>query len=115
MLRRTKKEVLRDLPDKIETIRYATMGEDQRKIYEAQLLKTRMALETKTKFMVLSDLTRLRQLCVHPKMFVEDYEGDSCKVDLVMELLDDLIPNGHKVLMFSQFTSIFSLIEKKLN
>ncbi len=115
VLRRTKKEVLKDLPDKIETIRYATMGEDQRKIYEAQLLKTRMALETKTKFMVLSDLTRLRQLCVHPKMFVEDYEGDSCKVDLVMELLDDLIPNGHKVLMFSQFTSIFSLIEKKLN
>ena len=115
VLRRTKKEVLRDLPDKIETIRYATMGDDQRKVYEAQLLKTRMALETKSKFMVLSDLTRLRQLCVHPKMFVDEYEGDSCKVDLVMELLDELIPNGHKVLMFSQFTSIFSLIEKKLN
>lgn len=115
VLRRTKKEVLKDLPEKIETIRYASMGEEQRKVYEAQLLKTRMSLEGKTKLMILSDLTRLRQLCVHPKMFVEEYEGESCKIDLVLELLDDLIPNGHKVLIFSQFTSVFSYLEYKLN
>ena len=74
-----------------------------------------MSLEGKTKLMILSDLTRLRQLCVHPKMFVEEYEGESCKIDLVLELLDDLIPNGHKVLIFSQFTSVFSYLEHKLN
>ena len=114
VLRRTKKEVLRDLPDKIEINRFATMGEDQRKVYEAQLLKTRMEMESKSSFLLLSELTRLRQLCVHPKMVYEDYNGESCKINLLMELLEDLIPNGHKVLVFSQFTSIFDVIENEL-
>jgi len=65
--------------------------------------------------LLLSELTRLRQLCVHPKMFYEDYKGESCKINLVMELLEDLIPNGHKVLIFSQFTSVFSILESELS
>jgi len=115
VLRRTKKEVLKDLPDKIETIRFATMSEEQRKVYEAQLLKTRLEMQSKSSFLLLSELTRLRQLCVHPKMFYEDYKGESCKINLVMELLEDLIPNGHKVLIFSQFTSVFSILESELS
>jgi len=115
ILRRTKKEVLKDLPDKIETIRYAQMGESQRKVYEAQLLKTRNLIEKeKNKIEILSALTRLRQICVNPKLFLDDYEGESAKINLLMELLEELISNKHKVLIFSQFTTIFDSLSEKL-
>lgn len=116
ILRRTKKEVLKDLPDKIETIRYAQMGEQQRKVYEAQLLRTRNLIEKeKNKIEILSALTRLRQICVHPQMFLDDYMGESTKVDLLLELLDELISNNHKVLVFSQFTTVFDTLSQKLS
>ena len=115
ILRRTKKEVLKDLPEKIETVRYAQMGDEQRKVYEAQLLKTRYLIEKeKNKIEILSALTRLRQICVNPGMFIEDYKGESAKINLLMELLVELIENKHKVLIFSQFTTVFDTIGKKL-
>ena len=80
------------------------MGTSQQKIYEAQLLKTRTMLEGKTsKIEILAAMMRLRQICVHPKMFLEDYNGDSCKVDLALDLIEDLVDNNHKILVFSQF------------
>lgn len=116
ILRRTKKEVLRDLPDKIESVRYAQMGEQQRKVYEAQLLRTRNLIEKeKNKIEILSALTRLRQICVHPQMFLEDYSGESTKIDLLLDLLEELIANNHKVLIFSQFTSVFDTLSERLN
>jgi SNF2 family DNA or RNA helicase len=116
ILRRTKKEVLKDLPDKIETIRYAQMGDQQRKVYEAQLLRTRNLIEKeKNKIEILSALTRLRQICVHPQMFLDEYIGESTKVDLLLELLDELISNNHKVLVFSQFTTVFDTLSQKLS
>lgn len=115
ILRRTKKEVLKDLPDKIEMVRYTTMEDEQLKLYEAQLLKTRQMLEEKTgKIEILSALTRMRQICVHPKMFVEEFKGESAKINLLMELLEELIENNHKVLIFSQFTTVFDYIGEKL-
>ncbi len=115
ILRRTKKEVLDDLPDKLETVRYAQMGTSQQKIYEAQLLKTRTMLEGKTsKIEILAAMMRLRQICVHPKMFLEDYNGDSCKVDLALDLIEDLVDNNHKILVFSQFTSLFDIMAERL-
>lgn len=115
ILRRTKKEVLKDLPDKIEMVRYTTMEDEQLKLYEAQLLKTRKMLEDKTsKIEILSALTRMRQICVHPKMFVDEFNGESAKINLLMELLDELIENDHKVLIFSQFTTVFDYIGEKL-
>lgn len=115
VLRRTKKEVLKDLPEKVETIQIATMEKDQRKLYDAQLLRTREILlsPTTNKIQVLSCLTRLRQLCVDPRLFIDDYNGSSAKIDLVMELLNDYISTGHKVIIFSQFTSSFELLEKR--
>ena len=87
------KEVLKDLPDKIETIRYAQMGDEQRKVYEAQLLKTRYLIEKeKNKIEILSALTRLRQICVNPNMFLDSYSGDSAKINLLLELLDGKQP-----------------------
>ena len=115
ILRRTKAEVLNDLPEKIEVIRYAQMNDDQRKVYEAQLLKTKEMIDGKSKVELLSAITRLRQICVYPKMFMDNYQGESAKVDLLMELLLDMTSNGHKVLVFSQFTSVFDAITNKLS
>lgn len=115
VLRRTKKEVLKDLPEKVETIQIATMEKDQRKLYDAQLLRTREILlnPNNNKIQVLSCLTRLRQLCVDPRLFIDDYTGSSAKIDLVMELLNDYFSTGHKVIIFSQFTTSFELFKKR--
>lgn len=112
VLRRTKKEVLKDLPDKVESIQIATMSKDQRKVYDAQLLKTRHMLQNilANKIDILAHITRLRQICVDPRLFMNDYYGDSAKLNLVGELLEQYIPNGHKVIIFSQFTSSFELL-----
>ena len=114
ILRRTKEEVLKNLPEKIETIRYATMGPEQRKVYEAQLLMTKDLLLSKDKFMILQSLTRLRQISVNPSLFIDDYKGRSAKTDLAIELINDFVRDGHKILLFSQFTSAFDDIEKEL-
>lgn len=116
ILRRTKKEVLSDLPDKIETIQIAQMADSQRKIYDAQLLKTRKMLKNpeSSKIEILSSLTRLRQICVDPSLFVDEYKDSSCKIDLVMEIIKDYTDAGHKIILFSQFTSVFEILEKKL-
>lgn len=115
VLRRTKKEVLKDLPDKVETIQIATMEKDQKMLYDAQLKKAKDVMKDSgaSKIQILALLTRLRQVCVDPKLFVENYTGQSAKMDLVMELLDDYIGSGHKVIIFSQFTSAFALLEER--
>lgn len=111
ILRRTKNEVLHDLPEKIETIQYAQMLDEQRKVYESQVLKTReMLLEDSSKIQILAALTRLRQLCVDPSLFVEGYTSGSAKVELAMEIIKDCIATNHKILVFSQFTSIFDIL-----
>ena len=112
VLRRTKKEVLKDLPDKVESIQIATMSKDQRRVYDAQLLKTRRMLQNilANKIDILAHITRLRQICVDPRLFMNDYYGDSAKLNLVSDLLEQYVPNGHKVIIFSQFTSSFELL-----
>ena len=118
VLRRTKKEVLKDLPDKVESIQIATMSSAQRKVYDAQLLKTRRLLQSPNanKIDILAYITRLRQICVDPKLFIDDYEGSSAKLDLIKELIETYVSSGHKIIIFSQFTSIFdslsNIIEK---
>ncbi len=115
ILRRTKQEVLKDLPEKNEIIRYAEMDKEQRKVYEAQLYKTKQIItESSNKIEVLSSLTRLRQICVDPALFISDYKGRSAKVDLVLDLIKDYIKEGHKIIIFSQFTSIFERLEIEL-
>lgn len=112
ILRRTKKDVLKDLPEKIEMVRIVEMGESQKKYYDAQLLKTRMMLEGETnKIEILASLTRLRQLCVDPGLFIENYNDTSCKTEAISEIIDEYI-SEHKIIIFSQFTKAFLSLEK---
>lgn len=115
VLRRTKEKVLKSLPKKVENIYYAKMGDDQRKIYESELLKTREVIKSsQSKIDILACLTRLRQACVDPALYVDGYQGSSCKNEMLKELVDKFILEGHKLLIFSQFTSSFVKIEKML-
>lgn len=117
VLRRLKKEVLTDLPDKLEENKYATLEGEQQKLYDAHVKKLKMMLEKETeesfkkaKIQVLSELTRLRQICCEPSLVYEDYKSGSSKMEMCMELVENAISSGHKILLFSQFTSMLDQI-----
>lgn len=121
ILRRMKKDVLKELPEKTETIVYSMMEEEQKKLYTANLLKMKKDLAEKmaqstgeNKLEVLAMLTKLRQLCCDPSLVYDDYKGGSAKLETCLELLENCINSGHKILLFSQFTSMLALIENKL-
>ena len=117
ILRRTKAEVLRELPEKTEQVIYAPMSEEQEKIYNATLMKARdKILQTglDNKMYIFSMLTRLRQICCHPSLYVEDYQGDSAKHNLVNDIVYDAIASNHRMLIFSQFTSMLDILDASL-
>ena len=117
ILRRIKKDVLTELPEKTQTVLYTDMNGKQKKLYEAYVIKAKRevleALEdnsAKGQFRILASLTRLRQLCCHPALFLEDYEGGSAKLSATLELVQNAVESGHKILLFSQFTTMLDLI-----
>lgn len=120
VLRRTKEKVLKELPSKVEFIRIASMEKDQKKMYAAELKRTRDLLRTKDKgkVSILAAITRLREICVDPSMYASNYEGSSCKLDLLKEIVSEYVGEGHKIVIFSQFVSVFPKIKnilKELN
>jgi len=123
ILRRMKKTVLKELPEKIESKMVSEMTVEQTKLYEAWLLQARTELETelqtsgfeKSQIKILSLLTRLRQICCHPSLFIENYQGGSGKLEMLQEILKDAISGGHRVLLFSQFTGMLHLIKQELD
>jgi len=118
LLRRLKKHVAKDLPDRIEERLDCPLGDEQRKLYLAELRRSRdqvmKVVETqginKSKMHVLAALTRLRQICCHPSLVGSDTA--SGKTDTLFELLDPLVADGQKVLVFSQFVRMLELLEK---
>lgn len=122
VLRRIKTEVLTELPEKNVTVMKNEMTSEQAKLYLSYMaqVKSEVAEElnangfAKSKFKILMLLTRLRQICCHPSLFIEDYYGGSGKFTQCMEVLNDAIEAGHKVLLFSQYTSMFDIIEEHL-
>lgn len=121
ILRRVKEDVLKELPDKIEQIVYTQMEPEQRKIYEAHALQLMEQLKKqskeeiqKGKLQILAELTKLRQICCSPEMLYENYKETACKLDACMELVNQAIEGNHKILIFSQFTSIFPLLGEYL-
>jgi hypothetical protein len=119
LLRRLKKHVAKDLPDRIEQRRDCDLGEDQRKLYLAELRRSReQVMKTvaekglnKSKMHVLAALTRLRQICCHPRLVGND--SPSGKTETLFELLDSLLAQGQKVLLFSQFVQMLVLLENE--
>ncbi|HWF18983.1 MAG TPA: DEAD/DEAH box helicase [Verrucomicrobiae bacterium] len=117
MLRRLKQRVAKDLPDRIEERRDCHLGEDQRKLYLAELRRSReQVMQTvaekglnQSKIHVLAALTRLRQICCHPQLVGND--AVSGKTETLFELLDPLLCDGQKVLVFSQFVQVLKLLE----
>lgn len=122
ILRRMKKDVLKELPEKTESVLYAEMTQEQEKLYRANVALTKQELERefesgesgKNKFMILAMLTKLRQLCCDPSLLYENYQGGSAKLELCMELVESCVEGGHKLLLFSQFTSMLQIIEQRL-
>ncbi|MCB8818285.1 DEAD/DEAH box helicase [Desulfosporosinus shakirovi] len=122
ILRRLKKDVLKELPDKIETQLNAPLTEEQKKLYVAYLqeAKSKIAQEiatvgfNKSHMKILAALTRLRQICCHPSMFIENYTGESGKMLLLQEILTDALDSGHRILIFSQFTTMLDIIQSHL-
>lgn len=122
ILRRLKKDVLKELPDKIESELLCDMTPTQDKLYYAYLSGAREELSQirdesefrKSQIQILTLLTRLRQLCCHPGLFLNDYNGGSGKFDALSELLESLLEGGHSSLIFSQFTALLSLLAEQL-
>ncbi len=121
LLRRLKKDVLKDLPDKLEETRTVVLEGLQDQLYSAQVLRLRQILGgesdeefSRSRIMILSELTRLRQICCDPSLVTEGYAGPSAKREALAELLQGAAGGGHKVLVFSQFTSMLSLIQRDL-
>ena len=123
ILRRTKKGVLTELPEKTITVLNNNMEEEQEKIYMSYLTKAKKEVAEqiningfeKSQIMVLAALTRLRQICCHPGLFIENYNGESSKLNQCMEIVEDAVSAGHKILLFSGYTSMFDIIQRELN
>jgi SNF2 family DNA or RNA helicase len=119
LLRRLKKHVAKDLPERIEQRRDCQLGEEQRKLYLAELRRSReQVMKTvaekglnQSKIHVLAALTRLRQICCHPKLVGSD--ALSGKTETLFELLDSLVAEGQKVLLFSQFVRMLELLDQE--
>ncbi|MBN2981914.1 DEAD/DEAH box helicase [Cohnella algarum] len=122
ILRRLKTDVLKELPDKIETLQLSELTDEQKKLYVAYLAKLQAEtidhLRTegfqKSRMKILAGLTRLRQLCCHPSLFVENYEGDSGKLEQLLDIVEEALAAGKRLLIFSQFTSMLGLIREEL-
>lgn len=121
LLRRMKSEVLKELPPKTESVRAIELQGEQKKLYTAALAEGKESLNRviaegeleKSKLKILALLTRLRQICCDPSLCYEDYKSESGKLELCMELVSEAIEGGHKVLLFSQFTSMLDIIRER--
>ena len=122
ILRRKKNDVLNELPEKIVNVVYSKLNKKQERIYDSYLLDMKERLKelreensiNSSHIEILSILTRLRQICCDPGLFVEDYDEKSGKLQLLEELIDELLEGNHKILIFSQFTTMLKIISKLL-
>ena len=121
VMRRKKEDVLTELPDLIEVVYKNELEDQQKAIYLAQLqqMQERLGQVTDAEFQrnrveILTGLMRLRQICDTPALFMEDYKGDSGKLDSLRDLLSQIAEGNHRVLIFSQFRGMLDRIEEEL-
>ena len=117
---KAKRDVMAELPDKTERSYYAGMEPQQAKLYKAVLLQKHESMKElydsknlrKNSGAVLAAITELRQICCHPRLVLPTFQGESGKLNLLLEILPHMLENGHKILLFSQFTSMLNIIKK---
>lgn len=121
VLRRLKKDVLKDLPDKLEKDMFSPLESEQKELYEAHTERLRLMLgmqsdaEFRTsKLQILAEITRLRQICCYPGLVYEGYKGNSSKLEMCMELVQNAVNGGHKLLLFFQFTTMLDVLAERL-
>lgn len=122
MLRRLKEDVLSELPEKMELVDSSELLPEQKKLYAAYLAKLRedtlkhLNKNTirKNRIRILAGLTRLRQICCHPALFVDGYKGSSAKFEQLKRIIEESRLSGRRVLIFSQFTKMLDLIGREL-
>ena len=118
ILRRMKSEVLKELPPKTENIHRIELDTDQRKLYLAAVVDAReklRAAKPEDKMAVFAVLMRLREICCDPRLVADNWEGGSAKLEACMELVTAAVEGGHRILLFSQFTSMLELLAKRLD
>lgn len=121
ILRRLKGDVLTDLPEKLEENIYAKLEGEQLALYNAHVQKLRSELDGKSerefstdKIQILAELTKLRQICCDPALLFDGYKGESAKTQMCLDLITNAAGSGHKVLLFSQFTSMLERLAEQL-
>lgn len=120
ILRRLKADVLKDLPPKLEEIRYTRFEDEQRKLYDGQVVRMKRMIATsepsgQDRIRIFAELMRIRQICCDPSLIFEDYHGGSAKRAACLELVESAMGGGHKMLIFSQFASMLALLEEDLH
>ena len=118
ILRRMKSDVLKELPPKTENVYRIELEEEQRKLYLAAVVDAREKLQAakpEDKMAVFAVLMRLREICCDPRLIADNWEGGSAKLDACVELVSSAVEGGHRILLFSQFTSMLELLAKRLD
>ena len=122
LLRRVKEDVLAELPERLEQTLYAEMTEPQKKVYDAVVWQCRTRLERTVRERgfehaqaeILSAMTQLREICCHPALCMDGYIEASGKEELFIDVALPALAAGHRILVFSQFTRMLSLLEQRL-
>ena len=119
ILRRMKKDVLTDLPEKVESMLESEMTPEQRRLYLAHAASLAGELDAEgvtaqKRMAILAGLTRLRQLCCEPALCLNGYTGGSGKLEQCVELVKDAVQAGHHILLFSQFTTMLDILRERL-
>ena len=123
ILRRKKKDVYEELPDKLINDIYIDLLDEQKKLYVAELEKVKEEMEniihddgiSKARFLILQLLTKLRQICIEPSIVYDDYNSGSNKIDTLLNITNEYINNGHKILIFSSFKTALNIVRDKLS
>ncbi len=121
ILRRKKKDVIKELPDKIENNIYIDLNDEQKKLYAVELEKTKKEIDEviakegfqKGNFKILQLLMRLRQLCIDPSIVYENYKGGSSKIENLVSIVEGIIKNGHKILLFTSFKTALDIVNRE--
>ena len=121
IMRRKKSDVAKELPDKIENNIYIELGEKQKILYSNEVKNVKKEIDellkvndfNASKAQILTLLTRLRQLCVDPRLIYENYTGESIKIESLINILKEIIANKHKILIFTSFKSALEIVEKE--